>query len=710
MTGPVSQVASGTRVAAPGPVRVPTARILARRLALSVTLQMLVLGLLLATVVAVSAVDFLSRQQATEQLDHQLLGVIAHSISSDVRAFLDAGPRTLVDLDTRTTYGRLGLEDRQRLAEFLADRLRYEHTLSRLMYGEAATGALIGAARSDEDEVIIVVADPKVDEGQPAGWIFGPDGTRTPYARDLPPEADARERPWYQAAQEAGGQLVWVGPFAAFDGVPIMAAAMDVRDPRTQELRGVWSAQFSLAALPGMLREATSQRPDGQALLLTRDGGLIASAVPIVPERVTAATAALPAPLSTLPLDTPIPVRFTNEGESWAGGIQGFAAGGNLDWFVGFYLPRSELLQAVYESQRVAFAAGLAFLIVGLAVGAITAGRIARPLRIIADDLIQVAQFQLTTVPSPPSFVKEVAVVSDAVDRMKASLRSFGRYVPTDIVRELLAAGEDARLGGETRTVTIHFSDIENFTHLCERLPPAVVVHHLADYLDWMTATIRDHAGTVNQFVGDGIMAFWNAPNPVPDHATQACRAALSAQEGLCDLQAQWRVAGTPVFRARIGLHTGEALVGNVGTREQFTYTAMGDTTNLASRLETLNKQYGTQILASEAVHDAAGSEFEWRCLDRVAVVGRGEGTVVYELLGKRNAVRDAILQARDLYEQALAAYFAGRFAEAAAGFRRAAAARPDDKASAVMMTRAEQLSGGPLAVDWDGVYVATNK
>ena len=270
---------------------------------------------------------------------------------------LDAGPRTLVDLDTRTTYGRLALEDRERLAEFLADRLRYEQTISRLMYGEAATGALIGAARTDDNQVVIILADPAVDGGRPAGWLFGLDGRRTPYESDLPPETDARERPWYQAAQGVGGQLVWVGPFAAFDGLPVLAVATDVRDPRTQALRGVWSAQFSLAALPGMLRAATAQRPEVQALLLTRDGGLVASAVPSLPERVAAANAALPAPLATLPLETPIPVHFTYGGEAWAGGIQGFAVGGQLDWFVGYYLPQRQFLQAVYESQRVAFAA-----------------------------------------------------------------------------------------------------------------------------------------------------------------------------------------------------------------------------------------------------------------------------------------------------------------------------------------------------------------
>jgi adenylate cyclase len=205
-------------------------------------------------------------------------------------------------------------------------------------------------------------------------------------------------------------------------------------------------------------------------------------------------------------------------------------------------------------------------------------------------------------------------------------------------------------------------------------------------------------------------MAFWNAPNAVPDHAAQACRAALRAQERLAALRPRWEAAGQPVFKARIGLHTGEVIVGNFGTEERFAYTAMGDSVNLASRLEGQNKAYGTYICASEAVRQAAGSEFEWRRLDRVAVVGRSEGTDVYELLGERGTVAPEVLEARDCYEVALAAYFARRFDEAAAAFREAAALRPDDKAAAVMARRADDLSGYPPPADWTGVFVSSNK
>jgi adenylate cyclase len=358
----------------------------------------------------------------------------------------------------------------------------------------------------------------------------------------------------------------------------------------------------------------------------------------------------------------------------------------------------------------VSFATGVAFLVLSVCVATFIALRISRPLHDIANDLMQVAQFHLPSTPSPQSFIREVAVVADSADRMKSSLRSFGRYVPTDLVRSLLAHGEEARLGGETRCLTIQFSDIENFTHLSEYLSPAEVVENLAEYLECMSDTIREYQGTVDKFIGDGIMALWNAPNDVPDHATQACHASLRAQGRLEVLRQRWAADGRPLFRARIGLHTGDVIVGNFGTAERFAYTAMGDSVNLASRLESLNKAYGTYIMASAAVRDVAGPGFEWRHLDRVAVVGRGEGTEVYELLGERGDIAPERLHERELYEEALVAYFARRFQQAAAGFHKAAATCAADRAAKMMAQRAEELARMPPSYDWNGVFTQTSK
>ena len=301
-------------------------------------------------------------------------------------------------------------------------------------------------------------------------------------------------------------------------------------------------------------------------------------------------------------------------------------------------------------------------------------------------------------------------MVADAVDRMKASLRSFGRYVPRQLVQDVLRSGEEARLGGHSRVLSLYFSDVAGFTRISELMSPSELVEYLGEYLQEMTQIIEAHQGAVDKFIGDGILALFNAPRDVENHAAAACRAALRSQERLRVLRERWLAQGREPMRVRIGLHTGETIVGNIGTPDRFEYTVTGDAVNLASRLEGVNKVYGTAILASDDTRAAAGPEFEWRTVDRVAVVGRARGTLVCELLGERGSVESAVLHARDLYELGLAAYTRRDFDEAAGLFQLAGAARPDDVAAPLLAARAAALRHDPPSEDWDGTYQATSK
>jgi adenylate cyclase len=208
--------------------------------------------------------------------------------------------------------------------------------------------------------------------------------------------------------------------------------------------------------------------------------------------------------------------------------------------------------------------------------------------------------------------------------------------------------------------------------------------------------------------MGDGIMAFFNAPEELPGHERQACLAALEAQRLLAEM-ANHTPPDQPIFRARIGLGLGEVLVGNIGTPDRFAYTLIGDEVNLASRLEGLNKLYGTRIMASHAMMEAAGEGFEWRVLDRVAVKGRHQGTLVCELIGCKGEIAVNILDARDVYEKALEAYFATDFEVAAELFDRASQLRPDDLGAPSMRDRSRALAIDP-PVDWDGIPVMHEK
>jgi adenylate cyclase len=375
---------------------------------------------------------------------------------------------------------------------------------------------------------------------------------------------------------------------------------------------------------------------------------------------------------------------------------------------VGVVVNLRDISRGAYQHAAIAAAVALIALLLAVFAGRSLSSRIANPIVMIARDLAKVGAFEISRDPAPQSFIREVSELGASVDRMKASLRSFGHYVPTDLVRRLLAHGEEAELGGDIRRLTIYFSDIANFTTISEGMDPDRLVDAVGRYLELMTGTITRYGGTVDKFIGDGIMAFFNAPEELPDHPRFACLAALEGQRALAEMAAA-TPPGEPVFRTRIGLGLGEVLVGNVGTPERFAYTLLGDEVNLASRLEGLNKLYGTAIIASGAVMGEAGDGFAWRRLDRVAVKGRRQGTLICELLGLKDEVAADLLAARDTYERGLDAYFAGEFDPAGDLFDEATRLRPGDLAAIMMRQRAHALAEDP-PLTWDGVHVMEEK
>jgi len=290
-----------------------------------------------------------------------------------------------------------------------------------------------------------------------------------------------------------------------------------------------------------------------------------------------------------------------------------------------------------------------------------------------------------------------------SLERAKTAMRSMGKYVPMDLVRRLYHRGEEPRLGGETTDLTVLFTDIQSFTEFAESRDADSVANSLGAYLDVLASVIQRQKGTIDKFIGDSVMAFWNAPEPVPAHPGLACRAALAGREALAMLYNSPGWAGMPGFQTRFGLHHCAASVGHFGAPDRFNYTAIGDGINLASRLQSLNKHYGTTIIASATVRDAASPGLLWRHLDRVAVKGKTQGIDIYELIGEDSAPLPAHVA---VYEQALEAYFQGDFQQAAA----IAGTQPGDLPSVVLATRCRVYLAAPPPADWAGVYAFASK
>lgn len=287
----------------------------------------------------------------------------------------------------------------------------------------------------------------------------------------------------------------------------------------------------------------------------------------------------------------------------------------------------------------------------------------------------------------------------------------FSHYVNPTVVEELVAHPEKLRLGGERKEMTVLFSDIAGFTTISESLQPENLVALLNEYLSAMTEIIFTNAGTLDKYEGDAVMAFWGAPIPQTDHALRACRASLEMQENLKELRKRWLDAGKPKVEIRIGLSSGDMVVGNMGGTERFDYTVMGDTVNLGSRLEGANKEYRTDIMISDKTYQHVKEQVIARKLDLLVVKGKTEPIAVYELVGLTNgSISPKYMEFLGIYNQGLEYYFNRQWQEAMQVFQRTAEMFPNDYPSFIYFKRAKTYSVTPPPPNWNGAYVLTTK
>lgn len=284
----------------------------------------------------------------------------------------------------------------------------------------------------------------------------------------------------------------------------------------------------------------------------------------------------------------------------------------------------------------------------------------------------------------------------------------FSYYLSEPVLNELLANPTKIKLGGERKKLTVLFSDIAGFTTIAEKIPPETLLALLNQYLTTMTEIVFKHRGVLDKYIGDGIMAFWGAPIKETNHALCACYAALEMYQRATDIKNFWMKKGID-FDVRIGVNSGDMIVGNMGSSQRFDYTVVGDNVNLGSRLESINKEYGTHIIISQDTHEQVKDEIVARKLDVVAVKGRERGVAIYELIGLKNrTANEGFL--RD-FEEARALYEAGSFPESMRKFKILSKKYPSDQPTAVYLSRLRKLTKLDVRPKkWDGVYHPENK
>ncbi len=374
-------------------------------------------------------------------------------------------------------------------------------------------------------------------------------------------------------------------------------------------------------------------------------------------------------------------------------------------WVLAVALPQNDFLNWSRETNLFFLTFTALALAVGAGVALLLADRVVRPLQELVAETVRIKQFEWGETKPLESNIREIDDLSKSFETLKSGLRSMEKLVPADYARSLIASGQEARLGGERRHITTYFGDIIGFTRLSHELPPEDLVEILAEYLDVLSDVVLDNDGTLDKFNGDDVMAFWGAPTLTTDHAKTAVSAALKSLLAITELHIELRQNNMPILSASFGVATGDVIVGNVGSKKRMTYTVIGDSVNLASRLQGLNKFYSTHILASQGTFKECESDFVWRLVDSVSVFGRFESEQVYEPLGFANNANPEMIKLAEASNQAFALYQNREFADAAKAYEEILAVHRSDGPSAVLHARCIKFMKKPPEKDWDGSY-----
>lgn len=287
---------------------------------------------------------------------------------------------------------------------------------------------------------------------------------------------------------------------------------------------------------------------------------------------------------------------------------------------------------------------------------------------------------------------------------------AFSTYLAPSVVEYLIKTPEKLVLGGEERIITAFFSDVQGFTSISEKLGPKEIVELLNQFLTEMTTIILNHKGTVDKFEGDAIIAFFGAPHDLENQAQAACMASINMQKQLVRLREQWRKSNKPELKMRIGLFTGVAVVGNMGSKQRMDYTMMGDTVNTAARLEGVNKFYGTYTLIGERTRNEAGSTVLAREIDLIRVVGKREAIRIYELMGYAEDMNPETREVTEKYAEGLSAYRNRDWNRAEHFFKAVLESSPEDGPSHKLLARCARFKTDPPSESWDGSFAMEAK
>ena len=401
---------------------------------------------------------------------------------------------------------------------------------------------------------------------------------------------------------------------------------------------------------------------------------------------------------------------FDDQGVAWLFSWSAVYPGSKPRWVVGTCVNREEVVSSPALGAKIIFLSLLGIIFITVPICIYSSKQISDPIEVMARDVIEIGKGNIEYSSRPDPFASELIYLKDGIEKMKNGMLSFRKYIPYKVVNQVLASRKTAEPFAEKKELTIFFSDIENFTTISESLEPDRLVKLIGDHLAICTNIIQSLEGTIDKYIGDSVMAFWNAPENCDHHQVQCCLAALECFEKMKIFNNENKSLGLPELNMRIGINTGFVFVGNIGSDDRLNYTVIGDAVNLASRLEGANKLYKSNILISENTYLAVKHEILARPVDKLAVKGKVNAVLIYEVVGKFEDQFPQMLEIIHLTKLGFEHYLNQKFQQAMDCYQQILGLKKDDQLALFYINRCMKFLASPPPSDWDGIYISHSK
>jgi adenylate cyclase len=604
-------------------------------------------------IAAIVVANYLSNEAIARANAERLVERFRAETIDDIRNAFDP-IRSLVRSVAIVGTGQPGFYNDNRSLKYLLSALRHSDTIISVYVG-LNDGSFRQARRINPAIAVQKQLPPKdtsyadrwIDPAKPPAasadhYVFLDKAEKEIGRSEAPTSYDPRLRPWYRMAVQNNALVVTdPEPFAVLNliGFTIAGPFYD-----KGAVAGVAAADITLDGLSRYLA-AHKVSPGTLSYILDSGGGVLANSEllrtysnengKVELQHLSSLANVMPAiAYISRPHHGDGLFTFSRNGEDYIGSLSQLPLQFGKRWQLFIITPLHDFTGPFDKNNTRLLMFGVTAIALDILIIYLLSKVISAPLEKLAVKVRKIQNLAKHDMPPVQSRIQEVAVLSNAIETLDTTITSFSAYVPVGLVNQLLNSDQKFKLGGHSRFLTIFFSDLEAFSTLSEEIPSQDLMVRVSAYLELVTRAVNAEAGTIDKFIGDGVMAFWGAPNLLDDHAWHACLAALRIARGMQALNQRWAEEGLGPFNLRIGIHSDAVIVGNIGSTERMSYTVIGDGVNIASRLEGINKEYGTRLCISHSVFREAGERLCVRPIDDVVVKGRRTKIAIYELLG----------------------------------------------------------------------------